>query len=84
MITDTGGNALIVLSESSHSVNLRTTGSRFSRGRNGHNHLGGGGLAIHLRASCSNAHNVSVIISSCTFYSNVAHIGANAFLTSLL
>ena len=78
-IADTGGNALIVLSKSSHSVNLRITDSHFSRGRNGHNHLGGGGLAIHLRASRSNARNVSVIISSCTFHSNVAHIGANAF-----
>ena len=77
-VTDAGGNALIVLGNSS--VKLRITDSHFSHGRSIHNHLGGGGLAICLRASCSNAHNVSIIISSCTFYSNVAHMGANAFI----
>jgi len=77
-VTDAGGNALIVLGNSS--VNLRITDSHFSHGRSTHVLLGGGGLAIHLRASCSNAHNVSVIISSCTFHSNVAHMGANAFI----
>jgi len=69
---DIGGNALMVLSNSSHGVNLRITDSQFSHGRSRYNHLGGGGLTIHLHTSCSNAHNVSVIISSCTFDTNKA------------
>ena len=84
VITDIGGNALFVHSNLSHGANLRITDSQFSQGiwRNRHSHLslGGGGLGICLHAYCSSAHNVSVTISSCTFDSNAAHLGANVFL----
>lgn len=30
--------------------------------------------------SCTYAHNVAVIVSNCTFDSNAAHLGANAFI----
>ena len=81
-ISDIGGNALFVHSNSSHGANLRITDSQFSQGRNGHNYfnLGGGGLGICLHAYCSSAHNVSVTIFNCTFDSNAAHLGANVFI----
>ena len=54
-ISDIGGNALFVFSDSSYAVNLRITDSQFSHGRSRHDHLnlGGGGLGICLLYICS-------------------------------
>jgi len=79
--SDIGGNAVFVFSNSSHGVDLRITDSQFSYGRSGERSiLNGGGLSIHVHTYCSNTHNVSVIISNCTFDNNAAHLGANAFI----
>ena len=77
-ISGIGGNALFVFSNFS-GANLRITDSQFSHGRSRHTHLklGGGGLGIRFRVR---SHNISVIISSCIFDSNAAHLGANVFI----
>ena len=82
-----GGNALFLFTKSNFESSLQITGSQFSLGTNegSQNESLGGGLGIQIRPTMFVSYlayiHITVYISNCTFDNNVAHFGANAYIS---